>query len=232
MGGRSRRFRAARRSSDTHVTAEHHRRRPFAPYLAAQGGVQAQGLRLYTWNVEASAALLGAYAALEVGLRNAMHDQLSTSFGRPDWWQAAALSANDLDQVDEAAAYLDRRKGPGTWGPGHVVAELKTSFWEGLLVNRFHAALWNQHLEHAFPNYSGRRSDLRSRIERLRLLRNRATHHEPIFARDLNIDHQYMCELASFVAADLRLWIASHSRLPGVITSYGATVGGSRPSRF
>lgn len=204
----------------------------FAPYLAAQGGVQAQGLRLYTWNVEASAALLGAYAALEVGLRNAMHDQLSTSFGRADWWRAAALSTNDLDQVDEAAAYLDRRKGPGTWGPGHVVAELKTSFWEGLLVNRYHAALWNRRLEHAFPNYSGRRSDLRSRMERLRLLRNRAAHHEPIFARDLTIDHQYMCELAGFVSSDLRLWIASHSRLPGVITSRGATVGGSRPSRF
>ena len=204
----------------------------FAPYLAAQGTSSVEAIRLYSWNVEASAALLGAYAALEVGLRNAIHDQLSTSFGQPDWWLIAGLSTNDLDQVTEAENYLNRRKGVGTWGSGHVVAELKTSFWEGLLVNRYHAALWDQRLEHAFPHYSGRRADLRGRMERLRLLRNRAAHHEPIFARDLKIDHQYMCELAGFVSSDLKAWIASHSRLPGVIASRSATVSGGRFSRF
>ncbi|MFC7926920.1 hypothetical protein [Microbacterium laevaniformans] len=203
-----------------------------APYLAAQGGDAAEAVRLYTWNIEASAALLGAYAALEVGLRNAIHDQLSVCFGRPDWWHAAPLTIPDLDQIAEAETYLTQRRGAGTWGEGHVVAELKTSFWEGLLVNRYHAALWEKGLDRAFPNYTGRRADLRLRMERLRLLRNRAAHHEPIHARDLTVDHRYMCELAGFVSADLEMWIMSHSRLPGVIAGRSDTVAGARPSRF
>ncbi|WP_317229247.1 hypothetical protein [Clavibacter sp. MX14-G9D] len=203
-----------------------------APYLTAQQGVAAEAIRLYAWNVEASAALLGAYAALEVGLRNAMHDQLGASFGQADWWDVAPLSSGDLDQIAEAEGYLDKRKGVGNWGAGHVVAELKTSFWEGLLVNRYHAALWNKGLDGAFKHYTGRRADLRTRMERLRLLRNRAAHHEPIFARDLAVDHRFMCELAGFVSLDLKVWIESHSRLAGVIASRASTVTGSRPSRF
>ncbi|WP_248704733.1 hypothetical protein [Curtobacterium sp. MWU13-2055] len=204
----------------------------FAPYLVARSGNPDEGIRLYTWNVEASAALLGAYAALEVGLRNAIHDQLRATFNRDDWWEAAPITYADLQEVRSAEGYLDQRKGPGSWSAGHVVAELKTSFWEGLLVNRYHASLWETGLKQAFPHYAGRRSDLRARMERLRFLRNRAAHHEPIFARDLSIDHQYMCELAGYVSLDLATWIASHSRLPSVIVSRSQTILGARPSRF
>lgn len=204
----------------------------FAPYLAEQSGNEADAIRLYSWNIEAPAALLGAYAALEIGIRNAINDRLCALFNRSDWWYAVPLSGSDLDQVQEAEDYLDRRKGPGLWAAGHLVAELKTSFWEGLLANKYHASLWDKGLAAAFPHYGGRRGDLRVRMERLRLLRNRAAHHEPIFARDLAIHHRYMCELAGFIEPDLQTWIASHSRLPGVIAGRPATVGGARPTRF
>ena len=203
-----------------------------APYLSKQGGDSAQAMRLYSWNVEVSAAILGAYAALEVGVRNAMHDRLCYLFGRAEWWAKAPLSANDRDQIREVEEHLDRRKGPGRWSAGHVVAELKPSFWEGLLANKYHAALWERGLAEAFPHYSGRRSALRERMERLRLLRNRAAHHEPIFARDLTVDHRYMCDLAGFVEPELRLWVESHSRLPSVVAGRVATVGGERPTRL
>lgn len=204
----------------------------FGPYLHAQAGVPAEAIRLYSWNVEASAALLGSYAALEVGVRNAMHDQLTAMFARQDWWVRAPLDVNDLDEVHEAEEQLDRRRGPGQWTAGHVVAELRASFWEGLLANKYHASLWERGLPSAFPHYTGRRGDLRSRMDRLRLLRNRAAHHEPIFDRDLRIDHRFMCELASFISADLSTWISTHSRLPGVFAARPQTVAGQRPTRF
>ncbi|WP_165070305.1 hypothetical protein [Marisediminicola senii] len=204
----------------------------FAPYLSAQGGSRPEAMRLYMWNVEASAALLGAYAAVEVGVRNAMHNELSGIFGRADWWSKAPLGTNDFDYVKEAESYLNRRKLNGQWGPGHVVAELKTSFWEGLLVNKYHASLWERGLKHAFPHYQGRRDSLRQRMERLRMLRNRAAHHEPIFARDLNIDHQFMCDLASFIEPDLQTWVSSHSRLPSIVSNRAATILGNRYTRF
>ncbi|MEV8213321.1 hypothetical protein [Leifsonia sp. NPDC077715] len=189
-------------------------------------------LRLYTWNIEASAALLGTASAMEVGVRNAMHHRLTEMFGRVDWWAAAPLRFGELDQVRNAAMYLDRRKGPGAWTTGHVIAELRASFWEGLLVNRYHASLWERGLSTAFPHFTGRRSNLRTRMERLRLLRNRAAHHEPIFARDLQVDYAYLCDVAGYVSPHLHAWIASHSRLPEIIAERPATIAGRRTARF
>lgn len=200
-------------------------------YLVERQGSQIEALRLYSWNIEASAALLGAYAALEVGVRNPMHDRLCAVFARTDWWEDAPLRPLERAQIDSACAYLDRRKG-NEWGAGHLVAELRPSFWEGLLVNRYHAALWERGLASAFPNYTGRRSALRERMERLRLLRNRAAHHEPIFARDLRVDHRYMCELAGFIDPELQTWISTHSRLPEIVSARPAAIDGTRPGRF
>ncbi len=202
------------------------------PYITASGGDTNRAIRLYTWNVEASAALLGAFAALEVGMRNGIHDKLAAHYGQSDWWAVAPLHQKDRDEIEVAADYLDRKRGVGLWSPGHLVAELKVSFWEGLLVNRYHRALWEPALKYAFPRYGGRRGDLRDRLERLRLLRNRAAHHEPIHARDLTVDHRYMCELADFMSTDLKEWVASHSRLPSVIAGRAGTLSGARPSRF
>jgi hypothetical protein len=203
-----------------------------APYTSACDGDPARSIRLYTWNIEASAALLGAFAPLEVGIRNAMHNSLVRHFQRTDWWNAMSLSRVDRAQVDDAIAYLNRRRGQGQWTAGHVVAELKVSFWEGLLVNRYHAALWEPALHSAFPHSRARRGDIRAQLERLRLLRNRAAHHEPIHARDLAIDHRYMCELAARISPQLEWWIAGHSRLPRTIADRESTLDGTRSGRF
>ncbi|ROQ15438.1 hypothetical protein EDF54_0300 [Rathayibacter sp. PhB93] len=201
------------------------------PYLASTGDLSA-ALRLYSWNIEASAAILGASSALDVGVRNAMHRALTAHWGRDSWWDVAPLRANEGDQVRDAIRFLDRRRGAGQWSAGHVVAELRASFWEGLLVNRYHRALWEPALARAFPSFTGRRGDLHARLERLRLLRNRAAHHEPVHARDLMVDHRYLCELAQCIDDDLAAWIRSHSRLPDIVAARADTVAGRRPTRF
>ncbi|KQQ21991.1 hypothetical protein ASF48_01780 [Rathayibacter sp. Leaf299] len=202
------------------------------PYLASTGGDAAAAIRLYCWNIEAGAAILGASGALEVGVRNSMHRELSAHWSQESWWDSAPLRANEADQIRDAIRFLERRRGAGNWSPGHVVAEVKASFWEGMLVNRYHRSLWEPALRFAFPMFTGRRGELHGRMERLRLLRNRAAHHEPVHARDLMVDHRYMCELALYVDPDLAEWIRSHSRLPGIVAARGDTIDGRRPTRF
>lgn len=203
-----------------------------APYLASCGDDPAAAIRLYSWNIEASTAILGASAALEVGIRNAMHRELTTYSTRESWWDSLPLRSNEDDQIREAIKFLERRRGAGRWSSGHVVAELRASFWESLLVNRYHRSLWEPALKNAFPNFTGRRGDLHERMERLRLLRNRAAHHEPVHARDLMVDHRYMCELGLYADADLATWISSTSRLPDVVAARDDTIDGRRPTRF
>lgn len=201
------------------------------PYLLETGD-QATALRLYSWNIEASTSILGASSALDVGVRNAMHRVLAAHWGREPWWEVAPLRANESDQIRDAVGFLDRRRGKGQWSAGHLVAELRASFWEGLLVNRYHRGLWEPALRRAFPSFTGRRGDLHARLERLRLLRNRAAHHEPVHARDLMIDHRYLCEVAQYIDDDLAAWIRSHSRLPGIVAARADTVAGRRATRF
>jgi hypothetical protein len=201
------------------------------PYIDACDGDRARALRLYAWNIEASAAFLGCHAVIEVAVRNALHDRLVERFEREDWWEAAPLHPSDLRIVADAVRHQERRR-PGVWTTGHVVAELPASFWEGLLANRYHAALWMTALVRAVPGFRGRRSELKARMERLRMLRNRAAHHEPIHARDLMVDHRFSCELAGFVATDLRVWVESHSRLPDVVVGRRSTLDGVRAARF
>lgn len=205
----------------------------FEKYLRTCRGDQTQALRLYSWNVEASAAFLGAFAALEVGLRNALHRELSNQASSSSWWMKLEFTGGDDELIDNALGELEPRK-RGAWTPGHVVAELRFGFWVGLLANRNHKRFWEAGLIRAFPHYptTGRRDYLHEAFERLRLLRNRAAHHEPIHARDLMVDHALMCELAGFIDPDLQTWIKTHTRLPSVVMERGRTLSAARPTRF
>jgi Abi-like protein len=191
----------------------------FSTYLAAQAGNVDQAIRLYTWNVEVSAALWGPLQAVEVALRNALHQQMRTRYQREDWWDASSvgLAAEQHRQVQRAIAKLVRRRQP--YLPGHVVAELSLGFWTGLLGrgNGYEHRYWIPILRHAFPPYRGSRVDLHRRVENLRLLRNRIAHHEPIFARHLAADHSSILVLAGYMHPDVHDWISSHSRVGEVL---------------
>lgn len=115
---------------------------------------------------------------------------------------------------------------------GHVVAELSFGFWIGLLANRYHQSLWVPTLRHAFPRLSGRRTQLHADLKRLRKLRNRAAHHEPIFARNLSRDHDLLIDITGYLEPQARTWTTTHSRVPWVITERDRTVDGVRPTSF
>lgn len=156
----------------------------FGTYLAASDGDQARAVRLYSWNIEVSAALWGPFHILEITLRNALHDRLVARAGRQDWWRSdrVPLRGDHPQRLHEAMAVAGRNHGTGTT-TGHVVAELGFGFWIGLLANRYHQSLWIPTLREAFPGFDGRRRHLHADLERLRKLRNRTAHHEPVFAR-------------------------------------------------
>ena len=70
----------------------------------------AHALRLYTWNVAVSSAFWGALTALEVFLRNAIHEQLISHFGRVDWWNVLGFELVHPQQRQLEAAHDQLRK--------------------------------------------------------------------------------------------------------------------------
>ncbi len=67
-------------------------------YARAANGDALAAERLYWWNVQISGAFYGPLHCLEVALRNALHDELRSSYARDDWW--TVLSNNRHSQYD------------------------------------------------------------------------------------------------------------------------------------
>jgi hypothetical protein len=199
-------------------------------YLAACGNDLDQGMRLYSWNIEVSAAMWGGLSVLEVCLRNALNQRLESMTGRADWWNATGLVLH-FEQEDAIRQAL-RAAGQTNAPLGQVVSNLMLGFWTSLLANRYHQRLWVPALQGAFPRHRGRRSDLHLRLEQLRRLRNRVAHHEPVFNRALASDHGDVLMVLDALDADLRDWVASNSRVPDVLSARAATVEGTRQARF
>ena len=205
----------------------------FGTYLAASDGDPARAVRLYSWNIEVSAALWGTFHILEITLRNALHNRLADRTGLEDWWRSdrIPLRGDHPQRLREAMAVAGRNHGTDAT-TGHVVAELSFGFWIGLLANRYHQSLWVPTLRHAFPRLDGRRTQLHADLERLRKLRNRTAHHEPIFARNLTTDHELVLDITGYIEPQARTWATTHSRVPSVIADRNRTVDGLRTTAF
>jgi hypothetical protein len=95
----------------------------FEQYLIRCANDMPRALRLYFFNTSLSAELFQAISVLEVGLRNAMHRELSKQFGS-EWYDRhdIGLSPESLRLTANAIRYFkDRRK---EVSPGRVVAGL------------------------------------------------------------------------------------------------------------
>ncbi len=198
-----------------------------ARYLDRYNGNRVPALRLYTWNIEASAALWGPISVIEVAVRNAMHEQLVERCRRPDWWEDAHLylCPRERDAVTHARDKLVDR---GTSDPSadQVVAATSFGLWSGLVsegkprdrLYSYETTLWQPRLRNAFPHRGDRgRKYVHSLLEDIRKLRNRIAHHEPIWAAPLDAIHDSMLELAAMIDPDVRTYIEHYSRVPETI---------------
>lgn len=190
----------------------------------ARGGRdELDALALYLWNTTLCEALYPMLHGLEISLRNALFDAAGAAYHGhgftqvPCWLDAdpPVLLPGERGKVEQAKRRLREKGRP--LEPGRVVAELSFGFWTALFDVRYEhgRVLWPRLFKHGL--FAGAPRRLRSRhalspmLNRVRNLRNRAFHHEPIWHwRDL--DDQYA------LARDLVGWLCP--RLRGVIEPF------------
>lgn len=182
-------------------------------YRRAANGHPREAIELHVWNTLVSGAFYGPLQTVEIALRNAIHNRLSRSRGNL-WFQShEVLLRRELDRVDEARRKL-RRKRPSS---AQLVPELGFGFWVGLLDRRYDV-LWRTELHRAFAPGAAR-SELHKELVKLRDLRNRIAHHEPVHSLPLDEHHEsllWVLEMLSPVAAR---WVSSHSRVPDILAA-------------
>jgi hypothetical protein len=161
-------------------------------YREAVGGDLAGSIELYIWNLKVSAAFLPALGLAEVAIRNAFDRELRNRFG-PTWFETDAFVKQlpDYWRAKFRKVIDDQRKRRGRiLTADDIVAELNFAFWVHLSTPKVERSVWARVFPQVFPGAPSDLStfELHARLERMRLLRNRIAHHEPIFARRLAVD--------------------------------------------
>lgn len=181
---------------------------------AAAGDLE-QACRWYTFNTAVSAAFYPSLQALEVTLRNRVAHRLDHWY--PTWTSGDAIFREpDCHAVREARQLLENRGKPIT--RGRIVAELSFGFWTGLFANVYDTDLWRTTL-HTVVYPRMQRHELFDQLDRLRTLRNRIAHHEPIIQRRLLEDHDRMMNLLERMCPETWQWVASHDRTLNVLAT-------------
>lgn len=185
----------------------------FDTYLNWAGGDQALAERLYTYNVQLSAALYGPLHMQEVALRN-MTDRILIQRHGSNWFDNPAVltTAYQTGCIAKARQVLQQTGKTGT--RSQIIAELNFGFWSSLFGRQAHH-LW-QTLRSIFQARGVQRGAIAQELRELRLLRNRIAHYEPIIAQPLAQRYASITTLTGWLSPSAAAWIANYSTWPAL----------------
>jgi hypothetical protein len=192
----------------------------FATYLTAAGHNHDRAQKLYIWKAQIGEAFHTPIQAVEVALRNGISRALTTKYGH-DWWMNQAF-LKAIDENRETDLNTVRRRIENQkikLVTGQIVAGLSFGFWVGMLQRRYNSILWASCLGISFPDLpqSENRNSLLQRAKAVAQLRNRISHHEPIFSRDISADYAAMMLLLKWISPAKHDWIRPHCRVQEVL---------------
>lgn len=166
----------------------------------------------YLWNVALAEALYPTIHFLEVQVRNAFHGAIAMVAG-PSWYDLPNLVVNEKARAEIAEAKRRIIEAGHAVDIPRVIAALDLGFWGGLCNRQYEQGpttpvtqvpLWPsvmKQLSPMLPHELRTRAALSEFLGRVRIIRNRAYHHEPLWAgtRDrqgvvvpLSVDHERM----------------------------------------
>ena len=186
----------------------------FDTYLNWTGGDQSLAERLYTYNVQLSAALYGPLHMQEIALRNMADAALIQRYGQTWFDNPAVLTiAYQAGCITKARQALQQAGKAVT--RSQIIAELNFGFWSSLFGRQAHH-LW-QTLRPIFQAKGVQRGMIAQELRELRLLRNRIAHYEPVVALPLAQRYASITSLTGWLSPSAAVWIANYSTLPIVV---------------
>lgn len=187
----------------------------FNTYVNWADGDDALGARLYTYNVQLSAALYGPLHMQEVALRN-MADRALIQRHGPDWFDDPELTTNYQSGCIAKARQTLQQTGKAATR-SQIVAELNFGFWSSLFGRQAHH-LW-QTLRPIFQARGIQRGAIAQELRGLRLLRNRIAHYEPIIALPLAQRYASITTMTGWLSPSAAAWVATYSTWPALYPS-------------
>ena len=182
-----------------------------------------RALALYAWNAQVSAAMLAPLHICEVSIRNAIAEAIAAAHGQEWPWSAGFVRSLPSPTVGYNARtdLLSTRSKKTT--TGQVIAHLKFVFWQNMVTSRFDERMWELHLRTVLPHADSTKTTAQNRsmvygeLEKIRKLRNRIAHHEPIFKRNLADDFQKIHDLIAVRCPITAAWMLQNQGAQALI---------------
>lgn len=165
----------------------------------------------YFRNIELSEALYPCLQSFEIAPRNSIHTALSRKFQTEFWFDRKGLLLSRQERaVSGARDELTKHGKP--LDSGRIVAELSFGFWHSMFNRPYETGLWHANsavlLDDVFPHLPRAlrtRQSVWNRCDRIRRLRNKVFHYEPIWAQpDLPGDHRQVLEALGWINSEMR----------------------------
>jgi hypothetical protein len=179
-------------------------------------------IELYEWNADVSANMLVAIHIYEVALRNAISNAIELRYG-VNWPLNVAFQnslprwqKNELLGLDEVQNYQS---------VGKVLPELRPVWYENMFRPAHNVRLWRPFFQQVFPNTVGLTPDqavvrLKDSCFKIRKLRNRIAHHEPIFGHPtLHQIYPLIIETVEWRCNHTKQWLDSIERVTELLSN-------------
>lgn len=187
----------------------------FERYRTFAGGDEARAVALYSANVVLSQAFYVPLHAVEIALRNRIHDCLTPMHG--ERWFDQDMFKKLEHQPEQLAELYERLKthkiDPS---PGQVVSGLTFGYWTQLLSSTYDE-LWQKELKEIARDDRGKRmarKALHEPLTNLRNLRNRIAHYEPIITWDLGKRHRWALDVTRWLSPPTYQWAIAQDTFP------------------
>ncbi|MBN2435099.1 MAG: Abi family protein [Spirochaetes bacterium] len=163
----------------------------------------------YLLNMALCENLYQPLQSCEIALRNAIHRYLSSLFKTESWFDSNAFLLTDWAalQVENAKKKIRNNKKPLT--AGRLVAELHFGFWTSFFEAHYEqkTSFLPKGIKQVFPylpKEKHRRKEIKSNLERIRILRNRVFHHERIIHwKDLDEQYHLILDVIGYINPEL-----------------------------
>ena len=172
------------------------------PYQRFSPQSESEIYATYAWNVALCESLYPALNGFEIALRRGIHVAAAGRFGSEHWFNGR-LKTQEEELLNRSRHRIDPT-GVKTVAAADLVGGLSLGFWVNLFKGRYERILWPQLLRKVFPYATKSQSSrelLYQRLNRIRRLRNRVFHHEPIWHwNDLHNQHEIILETFGWIS--------------------------------
>ena len=189
------------------------------PY-SVNSEINASVIAAYVWNIALCESLYPALNCLEIALRNSVHAAGTNQFNTEYWFNGRLRQ----EEADRVRLLRNRLNTSGNKNPsvGDLVSGLSLGFWVSLFKGQYERVLWPCLLPEVFPHAPRRqrsRREISKRLDRIRRLRNRVFHHEPVWRLpDLAERHRLILETIGWISPAMLAMTGMMDRFPSVYT--------------